>query len=149
MVGAGGAAAAGDDLARMSVNSSDAGDVGVRHGGRGVAGAWRDLQRLLSSRIRIVFKVQGSAGSAGGRSACNSPVGTQSPGKSSCGASEADSMERGADEYRVRVLVGSEDGSSSSRDVQASASSLHQQDLGLREESFAARLRAKQQQQLQ
>lgn len=153
MLGAGGGAPVGDDLARMSVNSSDAGDVGPRHGGRGVAGAWQDLQRLLSSRVRIVFKVPGSGGGGNARASCTgtiSPACTSSPGKSSCDASEADSMERGVDEYRVKVLVGSEDGSSSGHDTQPPAgSSLHQHDFCLREESFAARLRSKQQQQLQ
>jgi hypothetical protein len=49
-------------------------------------------------------------------------------------------MERGVDEYRVKVLVA---GSSGSEEQQA-LPSLHQHDLCLREESFAARLRAKQ-----
>jgi hypothetical protein len=137
----------------MSVNSSDAGDAVGRHGGRKLAGAWQDLQRLLSSRVRIVFKVPGNGSSGNSRASCTgaiSPACTNSPGKSSCDASEADSMERGVDEYRVKVLVGSEDSSSSGHDTQPPAgSSLHQHDFCLREESFAARLHSKQQQQSQ
>jgi hypothetical protein len=144
MAGAGGGAGAG--LARASYTSSDAGDMQgrtVRHG----AGVWRDLRRLLSSRIRIVFKVQGSSG-GGADGACSS---ASSPSKSSSGASEADSLERGVDEYRVKVLVGSSSEEDGSRQYDAgpSSSPQHQHDLTLQEESFAARLRAaKQHQQL-
>lgn len=139
----GAAAPAGDDayLSRMSNNSSDAGDVAGRHGQRGLAETWRDLQWLLSSRVRFVFKVQGP-GHAGGRAGCSgasSPGSTDSPGRSSCGASDADSMERGVDEYRVNVLVAGSSGSEAQQ-----APSPHQHDLCLREESFAARLRPKQ-----
>jgi len=124
--------------------------MGSRAGRRGVGGAWRHLQRLLSSNIRIVFKVQGSnsgsgggtgsgqaGGVAAGGSGFSSPVST-SPGRSSCGTSEADSMERGLDEYRVKVVVGGGvDGAGSC------CSQPHQHDLCLQEESFAARLRSK------
>jgi hypothetical protein len=62
-----------------------------------------------------------------------------------CGA---DSLERGVDEYRVKVLVGEEDGSRQ-YDTGPGSSPHHQHDLTLQEESFAARLRAaKQHQQL-
>lgn len=134
---------AGVGLARASYTSSDAGDLQgrtVRHG----AGVWRDLRRLLSSRIRIVFKVQGGSG-GGADGACSS---ASSPSKSSSGASEADSLERGVDEYRVKVLVGEEDGNRQ-YDTGPGSSAHHQHDLTLQEESFAARLRAaKQHQQL-
>jgi hypothetical protein len=141
MAGAG----AGAGLARASYTSSDAGDLQgrtVRHG----AGMWRDLRRLLSSRIRFVFKVQGSSGGADG--ACSS---ASSPSKSSSGASEADSLERGVDEYCVKVLVGSSSEEDGSRqyDTGPGSTPQHQHDLTLQEESFAARLRAaKQHQQL-
>lgn len=139
----GAAAPAGDDayLSHISINSSDTGDVAGRHGQRGLAETWRDLQWLLSSRVRFVFKVQGP-GHAGGRAGCSgasSPGSTDSPGRSSCGASDADSVERGVDEYRVNVLVAGSSGSEAQQ-----APSPHQHDLCLREESFAARLRPKQ-----
>jgi hypothetical protein len=153
MVDAGGSLT-GDNSARMSVNSSDTGVAVGRHGDRGVAGVWQDLQRLLSSRVRIVFKVRGNGSSGNSRVSCTgaiSPACSNSPGKSSCNASEADSMERGVDEYRVKVLVSSEDGSSSSgHETQPpSGTSLHHHDLCLPEQSFAASLHLKQQQQLQ
>lgn len=158
MLTSGAGAPAAADLGRVSINSSDAGDgMGRRAGRGGVGGAWRNLQRLLSSNIRIVFKVQGSnsgsgggsssgqgGGGAAGGSGFSSPVST-SPGRSSCGTSEADSMERGLDEYRVKVLVGGgADGAVSSSCPHGCCSQPHQHDLCLQEESFAARLRSKQ-----
>lgn len=149
MHGSSAAAVGAADLSRMSVNSSDAGDGTGRHGARNMGGALRNLRWLLSSRIRFVLKMQGSCADAGFTcsSGGNSPVSTSSPGRSSCGASVADSMERGVDELRVRVELADED-ASGSLSAGTGSSSIPQHGLCMHEESFATRLRAKQQQQL-
>jgi LPXTG-motif cell wall-anchored protein len=156
MHGSSAAAAGAADLSRMSVNSSDAADGMGRHGARNMGGTVRNLRWLLSSRIRFVLKMQGNCADAGFTcsSGDNSPVSTGSPVRSSCDASVADSMEQGVDDLSLRVVLAEDNalggspvlltaGASSS-----SSSSIPQHGLCMHEESFATRLRAKQQQQL-
>lgn len=149
--GGGGVGVGVASLHRSSLNSSDAGDSTGMRGRQGIAGTLHQLHRLLSSRIRIVFKVPSS--SRDPDRGASSPTISSTPSPSSCGASDAsDSMERGVEDvFRVKVLVGSSspvDGSPAGGHACSTSSNPHAHDLCLREESFVARLRSSKQQQL-